>query len=77
MNGARSSAAKGANVCLWPTKKRVMPAKAGIRDFLAAPGPSAFVTLTEKSWMPAFAGMTGGGAGGDRNPFIRDFNCMA
>ncbi len=50
MNGARSWAAKGANVCLWPPKKRVMP---------------------------AFAGMTGGGAVGDRNPFIRDFNCMA
>jgi hypothetical protein len=35
-----------------------MPAKAGIHDFLEAPGSSAFVTLTEKSWMPAFAGMT-------------------
>ena len=77
MNGARSSAAKGANVCLWPTKKRVMPAKAGFHDFLAAPGPSAFVTLTEKSWMPAFAGMTRERAGGGRNPFIRDFNRMA
>jgi hypothetical protein len=36
-----------------------MPAQAGIHDFFAAPGSSAFVTLTKKSWMPAFAGMTG------------------
>jgi len=48
-----------------PAPPRVMPAKAprgasrGIHDFFAAPGSSAFVTLTEKSWMPAVAGMTG------------------
>jgi hypothetical protein len=65
---------------LLPPKKPVMPAKAGIHDFLAAPGSSAFMTLTEKSWMPqgahrgALTGMTGEGAGGGRNPFIRDFN---
>jgi hypothetical protein len=35
-----------------------MPAQAGIHDFLGAPGSSAFGTLTKKSWMPAFAGMT-------------------
>jgi hypothetical protein len=35
-----------------------MPAQAGIHDFVAARESSAFVTLTEKSWMPAFAGMT-------------------
>jgi len=33
--------------------------------------------MTEKSWMPAFAGMTGEIAGGGRNPFIRNFNRMA
>ncbi len=38
-----------------------MPAQAGIHDFFAAAGSNAFVTLTEKSWMPAFAGMTGKG----------------
>jgi hypothetical protein len=64
-------------VSLRLPKERVMPAKAGIHDFFAAPGSSAFVTLTEKSWMPACAGMTGEGAGGGRNPFIRDFNRMA
>jgi hypothetical protein len=36
-----------------------MPAKAGIHDFFAAPASSAFMRLTEQSWMPAFAGMTG------------------
>jgi hypothetical protein len=40
-----------------------MPAKAGIHDFLAAPGSIAVVTLIKKSWMPAFAGMTGEEAG--------------
>ena len=30
----------------------------------------------KKSWMPAFAGMTGEGAGGGRRTFIRDFNRM-
>ncbi len=58
-----------------PRKNRVMPAKAGIHDLLAAPKLRAFVTLTEKSWMPAFAGMTGERAGGGRNPFLRLFNC--
>jgi hypothetical protein len=62
------------SVCLWPPKKRVMPAKAGIHDFLAAPRTSAFLSLTVKSWMPAFAGMTGEGAGGGgRNPLFRVF----
>jgi hypothetical protein len=36
-----------------------------------------FVTLTEKSWMPAFAGMTGKGAGGGSPAFIRDLNRIA
>jgi hypothetical protein len=35
-----------------PSKKPVMPAKAGIHDFLAMPRSSAFGTLIEKSWMP-------------------------
>jgi hypothetical protein len=30
MSGARSSTAKEADVCLWPPKKRVMPAQAGM-----------------------------------------------
>jgi len=53
----------GSGVLSWASKypnKPVMPAKAGIHDFLASPGSSVFVLLTEKSWMPAFAGMTGG-----------------
>jgi len=50
-----------------------MPAKAGIHEFLVAPESSAFGALTKKSWMPAFAGMTGE-AGGGRNPLIRDSN---
>jgi hypothetical protein len=44
-----------------PVPSPVMPAQAGIHDFFAAAGSNAFVTLTEKSWMPAFAGMTGKG----------------
>jgi hypothetical protein len=32
------------------------------------------VTLIEKSWMPAFAGMTGEGTRGGRNPFSWNFN---
>jgi len=51
-----------------PSAHPVMPAQAGIHDFVAAPGSSAFVTPTEKSWMPAFAGMTGERAGGGINP---------
>jgi len=72
----RGRAANEANVCLCLPKKHVMPAKAGIHDLLAAPRSSAFVTLTAKSWMPAFAGMTGKGAGEGRTPFIRDFSRM-
>jgi hypothetical protein len=74
MRGVPSWTAQEANLCLWRPKKRVMPAKAGIHDFLAAAGSSAFVTLIEKSWMPAFAGMTGERTGGGRNPFSWNFN---
>ncbi len=51
-----------------PPIEHVMPAKAGIHDFFGAPGSSAFVTLTEKSWIPAFAGMTAEGVRGGRLP---------
>ncbi len=58
---------------LRPPKIHVMPAQAGIHDFL----PSVITPLdpgaAKKSRMPAFAGMT---VDGDRNPFIRDFNRM-
>jgi hypothetical protein len=36
----------------------VMPAKAGIRDFFAAPGSSGVMTLGKMSWWRACAGMT-------------------
>jgi hypothetical protein len=45
-------------------KMPVMPAKAGIPHFATGGGSRTFVSLTEKSWMPAFAGMTGEGTGG-------------
>jgi len=67
----------------WPRqrpssqKNRVMPAKAGIHDFLVSVTKALDPGAARKSWMPAFAGVTGVRAGGGRDPFIRDFNRIA
>jgi hypothetical protein len=62
--------------CLRPPKNRVLPAQAGIHDFSVTATKALELGAARKSWMPAFAGMTGEGAGGGRNPFIWDFNRM-
>jgi hypothetical protein len=51
-----------------------MPAKAGIHDFSVSAAKALDPGTAKKSWMLAFAGMTGERAGGGRTPFIRDFN---
>jgi hypothetical protein len=44
---------------LWPPKNRVMPAKAGIHDFSVNATNALDTGAAKKSWMPAYAGMTG------------------
>jgi hypothetical protein len=59
---------------LWYLRSQGKPFVFAILRAIENPKMRAQVTLTEKSWMPACAGMTGARAGGGRNLFIRDFN---
>jgi hypothetical protein len=57
-----------------PSKKPVMPAQAGIHDFLVSGPKPLDPRAAGKSWMPAFAGMTSEKSSGGSNPSIRDSN---
>jgi hypothetical protein len=56
MEAARRSVMPGARMIDSSVLPPVIPAKAGIHNFLCC--------NEDKSWIPAFAGMTGGTAGG-------------
>jgi hypothetical protein len=64
---------KEPNMCPWPPKNPVMPAKAprgaprGIHDFSFSITKALDPGTAKKSWMPAFAGMTGERAGTKRS----------
>jgi hypothetical protein len=61
-------------MCPWQPNNPVMPAQAGIHDFSVSVTKALGPGAARKSWMPAFAGMTGEGAAEGRRPSIRDFN---